>query len=221
MMYILRLILELLKEGGNCLQCSHSVNFGYRRYNFSDHVDCHTKAIHVISCPMIDVNQGLGITKTQNAILQFLEKCKVQLGEKERETAFQTLETKEIRRSVLIVVDAKERELLLAYAFVQLNIHEKNLQRYLDLELGSMCVFTLKIVIRVEYEDNVEVLRKEENFGTEDLHGMIRNWSIVHDWRGLEYNMDARLEVRKCKGDSTSVVPQTLYTHITRLRPQL
>ncbi|GKA47307.1 putative reverse transcriptase domain-containing protein [Tanacetum coccineum] len=62
-----------------------------------------------------------------------------------------------------------QREKVIAYASRQLKIHEKNYTTH-DLELGAV-VFALKMWRH--YLTQVEA-RKEENFGTEDLGGMIK-----------------------------------------------
>ncbi|GJV20086.1 putative reverse transcriptase domain-containing protein [Tanacetum coccineum] len=87
-----------------------------------------------------------------------------------------------------------QKEKVIAYASRQLKIHEKNYTTH-DLELGAV-VFALKMWRHYLYgtkwlellsdydcelryhpgKANVVVeARKEENFGTEDLHGMIKN----------------------------------------------
>ncbi|GJU42164.1 putative reverse transcriptase domain-containing protein [Tanacetum coccineum] len=75
-----------------------------------------------------------------------------------------------------------QKERVIAYASRQLKIHEKNYMTH-DLELGAV-VFTLKMWRHYMYNTKlnlpVEILkaqneaRKEENFGTEDLCGMIK-----------------------------------------------
>ncbi|GJZ40282.1 putative reverse transcriptase domain-containing protein [Tanacetum coccineum] len=63
-----------------------------------------------------------------------------------------------------------QREKVIAYASCQLKIHEKNYTTH-DLELGAV-VFALKISERI-LKALVEA-RNEENYGTEDLCGMIK-----------------------------------------------
>ncbi|GJV60607.1 putative reverse transcriptase domain-containing protein [Tanacetum coccineum] len=92
---------------------------------------------------------------------QFLEKCKVQLGEKE-ETTFKTLKQKLCSALILALPEGSEnfivycdashkglgamlmqKEKVIAYASLQLKIHEKNYTIH-DLELGAV-VFALKM----------------------------------------------------------------------------
>ncbi|GJX46048.1 putative reverse transcriptase domain-containing protein, partial [Tanacetum coccineum] len=85
-----------------------------------------------------------------------------------------------------------QREKVIAYASCQLKVHEKNYTTH-DLELGAL-VFALKMW-RLE-------ARKEENYGTEDLGGMIKN---------LEPRADGMLCLRNrswipCFGDLRTLI---------------
>ncbi|GJR35697.1 putative reverse transcriptase domain-containing protein [Tanacetum coccineum] len=67
-----------------------------------------------------------------------------------------------------------QREKVIAYASRQLKIHEKNYTTH-DLELGAV-VFALKMWRHYLYCTKCVVeARKEENYGTKDLGGMIKN----------------------------------------------
>ncbi|GJS89391.1 putative reverse transcriptase domain-containing protein, partial [Tanacetum coccineum] len=74
----------------------------------------------------------------------------------------------------------KQKETVIAYASRQLKIHEKNYTTH-DLELGAV-VFALKMwrnylygcTFLLQILNNQFEVRKEENFGTEDLCGMIK-----------------------------------------------
>ncbi|GKA30440.1 putative reverse transcriptase domain-containing protein [Tanacetum coccineum] len=72
-----------------------------------------------------------------------------------------------------------QKEKVIAYASCQLKIHEKNYTRH-DLELGAV-VFALKMWRHYLYGMKCVILnaqveaRKEENYGIEDLCGMIKN----------------------------------------------
>nr|GEW36834.1 reverse transcriptase domain-containing protein [Tanacetum cinerariifolium] len=61
-----------------------------------------------------------------------------------------------------------QMEKVIAYASRQLKIPEKNYTTH-DLELGAV-VFALRMILNAQNE-----ARKEENYGTEDLYGMIKN----------------------------------------------
>ncbi|GJT34725.1 putative reverse transcriptase domain-containing protein [Tanacetum coccineum] len=65
-----------------------------------------------------------------------------------------------------------QKEKVIAYASRQLKIHEKNYTTH-DLELGVV-VFALKMWRHYLYGMKFEE-KKKENYGTEDLHGMIKN----------------------------------------------
>nr|GEU91394.1 putative reverse transcriptase domain-containing protein [Tanacetum cinerariifolium] len=72
---------------------------------------------------------------------------------------------------ILIYSKSEEEEKVIAYTSCQLKIHEKNYTTH-DLELGAV-VFALKMWRHYLYEAQV-VARKEENYGAEDLCGMIK-----------------------------------------------
>ncbi|GKC30201.1 putative reverse transcriptase domain-containing protein, partial [Tanacetum coccineum] len=111
-------------------------------------------------------------------------------GEKE-ETAFRTLKQSCVRHrfgiteseNFVVYCDAShkglgavliQKEKVIAYASRQLKIHKKNYTTH-DLELGAV-VFALKMWRHYLYGMKCIVeARKEENYGTEDLCGMIKN----------------------------------------------
>ncbi|GKB30115.1 putative reverse transcriptase domain-containing protein [Tanacetum coccineum] len=118
-------------------------------------------------------------------------------GEKE-ETAFQTLKQKLCSAPILALPEGSEnfvvycdashkglgavlmqKEKVIAYASRQLKVHEKNYTTH-DLELGDV-VFALKMWRHYLYSTKCVILnaqveaRNEENYGAEDLCGMINN----------------------------------------------
>ncbi|GJU30788.1 putative reverse transcriptase domain-containing protein [Tanacetum coccineum] len=134
-----------------------------------------------------------GFTRFSKLCKADLEKCKVQLGLKRKKLLSRHFGSK------------KKRKLKLC--FRQLKIHEKNYTTH-DLELGAVVLlqdvetlpFTEKVVLDTvsDYELRVTAYhregdcggveaRKEENYGTEDLHGMIKN---------LEPRADGTLYIR-------------------------
>ncbi|GJS04891.1 putative reverse transcriptase domain-containing protein [Tanacetum coccineum] len=128
-------------------------------------------------------------------------------GEKE-ETAFQTLNQKLCSAPILALPEGSEnfivycdashkglgavlmqKEKVIAYASRQLKIHEKNYTTH-DLELGAM-------ILNAQVE-----ARKEENYGIEDLCGMIKN---------LEPRVDGKLCLKNrswipCFGDLRALI---------------
>ncbi|GKB26700.1 putative reverse transcriptase domain-containing protein [Tanacetum coccineum] len=112
---------------------------------------------------------------------------------KKEETAFQTLKQKLCSAPILALPEGSEnfvvyfdtshkglgtlliqKEKVIAYASRQLKIHEKNYMTH-DLELGVV-VFALKMWRHYLYSTKYVVeARKEENYGTKDLCGMIKN----------------------------------------------
>ncbi|GJW34511.1 putative reverse transcriptase domain-containing protein [Tanacetum coccineum] len=74
-----------------------------------------------------------------------------------------------------LVTVLMQGEKVIAYVSCQLKIHEKNYTTH-DLELGAV-VFALKMIglnLPVQISNAQVVAKKEENYGTEDLCGMIK-----------------------------------------------
>ncbi|GJS61816.1 putative reverse transcriptase domain-containing protein [Tanacetum coccineum] len=139
-----------------------------------------------------------GFSKIAKPMTKLTQKSvKFNWGEKE-ETAFQTLKQKLCSAPILALPEGSEnfvvycdashkglgavlmqKEKVIAYASRQLKIHEKNYTTH-DLELGAV-VFALKMWRHYLYGTKCIILnaqveaRKEENYGTEDLCGMIKN----------------------------------------------
>ncbi|GJQ95919.1 putative reverse transcriptase domain-containing protein [Tanacetum coccineum] len=122
-----------------------------------------------------------GFSKIAKPMTKLPQKSvKFNWGEKE-ETAFQTLKQKLCSAPILALPEGSEnfvvycaashkglgavlmqKEKVIAYASRQLKIHKKNYTAH-DLELGA-------VILNAQVET-----RKEENYGTEDLCGMIKN----------------------------------------------
>ncbi|GJZ58638.1 putative reverse transcriptase domain-containing protein [Tanacetum coccineum] len=134
-----------------------------------------------------------GFSKIAKPMTKLTQKSvKFNRGEKE-ETAFQILKQKLCSAPILALPKGSEnfvvyydashkglgavlmhKEKVIAYASRQLKIHEKNYTTH-NLELGAV-VFALKMWRHYLYGTKCVVkARKEENYGTEDLCGMIKN----------------------------------------------
>ncbi|GJX80306.1 putative reverse transcriptase domain-containing protein [Tanacetum coccineum] len=168
----LKLILELLKKEELYAKFS-KCDFWLSKVQFLGHV-IDSEGIHVDPAKIESIKDWAS-PKTPTEIRQFLVK--------RAEAAFQLLKQKLCSAPILslpegsedfvVYCDASRKglgivliqiEKVIAYASRQLRIHEKNYTTH-DLELGAV-VFALKIT-------QVEA-RKEENFGTKDLCGMIK-----------------------------------------------
>ncbi|GJS18256.1 hypothetical protein Tco_0412728 [Tanacetum coccineum] len=151
----LRLILELLKKEELYAKFS-KCDFWLSKVQFLGHV-IDSEGIHVDPAKIESIKDWES-PKTPTEIRQFL----VQLGEKEEETAFQTLKQKLCSAPILALPEGSEnfvvycdashkglgavlmqKEKVIAYASRQLKIHEKNYTTH-DLELGAV-VFALKM----------------------------------------------------------------------------
>nr|GEU94553.1 putative reverse transcriptase domain-containing protein [Tanacetum cinerariifolium] len=166
----LRLILELLKKEELYAKFS-KCNFWLSNVQFLRHV-IDSEVIHVDLVKIKSIKDWES-PKTPTEIRQFLG-----LAE---ETAFQTLKQKFCSAPILALPEGSEnfvvycdasykglgavlmqKEKVIAYASRQLKIHEKKYTTH-DLELGA-------VILNAQVE-----ARKEENYGTKDLCGMIKN----------------------------------------------
>ncbi|GJS35459.1 putative reverse transcriptase domain-containing protein [Tanacetum coccineum] len=161
----LKLILELLKKEELYAKFSRCLVGYYRRF---------IKGFSKIAKPITKLTQ-------KSVMFDWTENAKA---------SFQPLRQKLCSASILALPEGSEnfmvyydashkglgvvlmqREKLIAYASRQLKIHEKNYTTH-DLELGAV-VFALKMWRHYFYVTKVEA-RKEENYGTEYLCGMIK-----------------------------------------------
>ncbi|GJY38099.1 putative reverse transcriptase domain-containing protein [Tanacetum coccineum] len=150
----------------------------------------------VLEVRLLAVEEGFSkIAKPMTKLTQ--KSIKFNWGEKE-ETAFQTLKQKLCSAPILALSEGSEnfivycdashkglgavlmqKEKVIAYASRQLKIHEKSYTTH-DLELGAV-MFALKMWRHYLYGTKCVILnsqveaRKEENYGTEDLCGMIKH----------------------------------------------
>ncbi|GJV90183.1 putative reverse transcriptase domain-containing protein [Tanacetum coccineum] len=193
----LKSILELLKKEelyAKFLKC----DFWLSRVQFLGHV-IDSEGIHVDPAKIESIKDWAS-PKIPIEIHQFLEAVFQLL--KQKLCSAPILALPEGSENFMVYCDASrkglgavlmQREKVIAYASRQLKIHEKNYTTH-DLELGAV-VFALKISERDEHEtmwmvrvvkrlrlrdslssekgERVEA-RKEENFGTEDMCGMIK-----------------------------------------------
>nr|GEV08347.1 reverse transcriptase domain-containing protein [Tanacetum cinerariifolium] len=174
----LKLILELLKKEDMYAKFS-KCEFWLSRVQFLGHV--------------ID-SEGIHIAKPKTKLTQ--KNMKFDWNEK-ADAALQLLKQKLCSASILALPEGSEnfmvycdasckglgailmqREKVTAYASRKLKIHEKNYTTY-DLELGAMVRAVERLRLRdslsSEKGEHAQVeARKDENFGTEDLCGMIK-----------------------------------------------
>nr|GEU79011.1 putative reverse transcriptase domain-containing protein [Tanacetum cinerariifolium] len=134
----------------------------------------------------IDLRSGYHQLRVRDGIFQ-----RRRLGHDMEEAAFQTLHQKLCSAPILALPEGSEnfmvycdashkglgavlmqKERVIAYASHQLKIHEKNYMTH-DLELGAV-VFTLKMWRHY-------LARKEENYGTGDLGGIIKKLELRAD----------------------------------------
>ncbi|GKA94667.1 putative reverse transcriptase domain-containing protein, partial [Tanacetum coccineum] len=192
----LRLILELLKKEELYAKFS-KCDFWLSKVQFLGHM-IDSEGIHVDPAKIESIKEWespktpieIPYDETDSKSVKF------DWGEKE-ETAFQTLKQKLCSASILALPEGSEnfvvycdashnglgavlmqKEKVIAYASCQLKIHEKNYTTH-HLELGVV-VFALKMWRHYLYSTKCVILnaqvkaRKEENYGTEDLCGMIK-----------------------------------------------
>ncbi|GJU16940.1 putative reverse transcriptase domain-containing protein [Tanacetum coccineum] len=166
---------------------SSKSDFWLQRYNSIDTwID--SEGIHLIPAKIESIKYWES-PKTPDRIRKSV---KFNWGEKE-ETAFPTLKQKLCSAPILALLEGSEnfvvycdashkglgavlmqKEKVLAYASRQLKIYEMNYTTH-DLELGTV-VFALKMLNLPVRILNAQVkTRKEENYGIEDLCGMIKN----------------------------------------------
>nr|GEW46235.1 ribonuclease H-like domain-containing protein [Tanacetum cinerariifolium] len=190
----LKLILELLKKEelyGKFSKC----DFLLSMVQFLGHM-IDSEGIHVDPAKIGSIKDWAS-PKTPTEIRQFLGLASYYRRFIE-EAAFQLLKQKLCNTSILALAKGSEnfmvycdasrkrlgavlmqREKIIAYMSRQLKIHQKNYTTH-DMELGAV-VFTLKMWRHylygtkcVVFTDHKNEARKEENFRTEDLYGMIK-----------------------------------------------
>ncbi|GJT02187.1 putative reverse transcriptase domain-containing protein [Tanacetum coccineum] len=168
----LKLILELLKKDELYAKFS-KCEFWLSKVQFLGLV-IDSKGIHVDPSKIESIKDWAS-PKTPTEIHQFLEAVFQLL--KQRLCSASILALPEDSKNFVVYCDASrkglgtvlmQREKVIAYASPQLKIHKKNYTTH-DLELGAL-VFALKITLNAQAE-----ARKEENYGTEDWCGMIKN----------------------------------------------
>ncbi|GJT37016.1 putative reverse transcriptase domain-containing protein [Tanacetum coccineum] len=184
----LKLILELLKKEELYAKFFESVIIGCRKVNFlcslidseGIHMDpAKIESIKDWASPKTptEIHQFLGLAGYYRRFIEGFSKiAKPMMKLTQKNVKFDWSEKAEGLGEVLM-----QKEKVIAYASLQLKIHEKNYTTH-DLELRAV----------------VEV-RKEENYGTEDLGGMIKN---------LEPRADGTLLPDLCK--SPSRMPKTI-----------
>ncbi|GJY08288.1 putative reverse transcriptase domain-containing protein [Tanacetum coccineum] len=208
----LRLILELLKKEELYAKFS-KCDFWLSKVQFLKHV-IDSEGIHVDPAKIESIKDWES-PKTPIEIRQFLEKCKVQLGEKE-ETAFQTLNQKLCSAPILALPEGSEnfvvycdashkglgavlmqKEKVIAYASRQLKIHEKNYTTH-NLELGAV-VFAFKMWRHYLYGTKCVVFTDHKSLqhilDQKELNMRQRRWlELLSDYDcELRYHRDRRM----------------------------
>ncbi|GJX44051.1 putative reverse transcriptase domain-containing protein [Tanacetum coccineum] len=183
----IKLILELLKKEelyGKFLKCE----FWLSKVQFLGHV-IYSEGIHVDPTKIESIKDWAS-PKTPTEIRQFLGLAGYYLrfikGFSKIAKPMTKLTQKNVSENFVVYCDASrkglgailmQREKVIAYTSRQLKIHKKNYTTH-DLELGAV-VFALKMW-RHYLKGELQILntqveaRKEENYGTEDLCGMIK-----------------------------------------------
>ncbi|GJV62214.1 putative reverse transcriptase domain-containing protein [Tanacetum coccineum] len=190
----LKLILELLKKEELYVKFS-KCEFWLSKVQFLGHV-IDSKGIHVDPTKIESIKDWAS-PKTPIEIRQFLH-AKFDWSEK-AEAAFQLLKQKLCSAPILALPEGSEnfvvyydashkglgtilmqRENVIAYASCQLKIHEKNYTTH-DLELRvvvfALCYDRIVVLLIIELHHILEAqvkAGKEENYGIEDLCGMIK-----------------------------------------------